>query len=90
MEKTPQLSASQAVHLIHNMRDFASTELVECLDRIIGKGIDTVSPSEHLAAYSALSQCGRAQVRPKITQLLLKRISQNIDLLRMDELCHLA
>lgn len=90
LEKTPVLSANQAVILICYLRETGSTELVECLDKIIGKGIDTITPSEHVAAYSSFAQCSRAQVRPKIMQLLLKRISQNLDLLRMDELCHLA
>jgi len=72
------------------MTRHASTELCEVFDRIIGANIDEMSPSDLYNAYGAFRTMQKAEVRPKIFSHLLKRLSNNLELLAMDELCGLA
>jgi len=61
--------------MLSYMNQYSSTELTECFDRIIGKNIDSLSNSEIFIAYASFMTASRAQVRPKILSLLIKRIS---------------
>lgn len=51
LKLTDRLSAQQAVQLLFHMSKFASTDLVECFDRIIGYNLDKLDPSDVLNAF---------------------------------------
>ncbi len=72
------------------MAEFGSTETFECFDRVIGSKIDELTPREVLSVFISFSSAKSAQIRPKILQLLLKRLSTALDQLTVSELSHLA
>lgn len=90
LELSQHVTAPQAVRMLLALMADASSELVEVFDRIIGKNIDELSASEVFYAYMGFSYAERAQVRPKIFGLLIKRLSNCLELLNMEELCTLA
>lgn len=90
LEISQQLTADQAVRLLGAMTRHASSELCEVFDRIIGAKIDELSPSDLCGAYGSFKVMKKAEVRPKIFAHLLKRLSNNLELLPIDELCSLA
>ena len=90
MQHAPKLNAHQAVELLGTMYRFASTECVECFDRLIGGGIDELSPGEIASAFIYLHRVEKAHVRPKIITLLTKRISDCIERLTVYQLGSVA
>lgn len=52
---------------------------MEVLDRIIGSNIDEISTFEAYSALIAFAEAGEAEIRPKITALLLSTLSDNFD-----------
>jgi hypothetical protein len=86
MNHAPKLKAHQAVELLGTMYRFASTECVECFDRLIGGGIDELSPGEIANAFIYLHRVEKAHVRPKIIALLTKRIADCIEKLTVYQL----
>lgn len=90
LEMSQRLTADQALRLLGAMTRHASSELCEVFDRIIGAKIDEMSPSDVYGAYGSFRSMKKAEVRPKIFAHLLKRLSNNLELLSIDELCGLA
>lgn len=68
----------------------ASSELIEVFDRVIGKNIDDLKPREVLYAFIGFTSITKATVRPKIQSLLLKRLSDSLEMLSVNELTALA
>jgi len=48
---SPHLTGPQAVSLLLKMSDTDSNDLIEVFDRIIGKKLDTLTPSQVFQAY---------------------------------------
>jgi hypothetical protein len=74
LKRTTQISASQAVELGLLFSSFGSTELYECLDKIVGKGIDELNSEEYIEALIAFASAEKAQIRPKILSIIAKRV----------------
>jgi hypothetical protein len=90
LKNLSKLSADVAITLLRAMNATASTETVEVFDRILGKDIDALTPSQLYQALMGFLTVQRANVRPKILALLTKRISTNLEHLQMSELTGLA
>ena len=52
---------------------------MEVFDRIIGSNIDDIPVAKVYDAFMAFSHASRAEVRPKISQLLLRTLTENLD-----------
>jgi hypothetical protein len=90
LKNLSKLSVDVAITLLRALNATASTETVEVFDRIIGKDIDALTPSQLYQALVGFLTVQRANVRPKILALLTKRISTNLERLKMSELTELA
>ena len=74
--------------LIQGICGFASERTVELLDRIIGNGIYEVTAQQILPTLKAFMTTGSA--RPKIFQVLMKRVKDHVDEYSLSELCDLS
>lgn len=90
LKRVTQMTPTLVLPLLDLFSDTGSTELYECLDRIIGRGIDELTASDILEAFVSFRSVQKAQIRPKIFTLLLKRISQHMDAYTIRELTALA
>ena len=59
---------------------------MEVFDRIIGLNIDDIPIRQIFDAFVAFASSEKAEVRPKITQLLLKTLSENLEQLLPSQL----
>ena len=59
---------------------------MEVFDRIIGANIDDITIGEVFDAFMAFSSTEKADVRPKIVQLLLRTLADNLDQLMPSQL----
>jgi hypothetical protein len=75
-----------ALELVGIMHPYASTELIEVFDRLIGAQHANLTPSEAFDALMSFSNAKRATVRPKIFAVLYKRLSQDFDRLSSEQL----
>jgi hypothetical protein len=74
LNRATQMSTQNVLDLAPLMTDFGSTEMYECFDRILGNRIDELSPREILSAYVSFKTAQKAEIRPKILSLLLKKL----------------
>lgn len=86
MQSAGTFNHSQAVDLAAIMYPYASTELMEVLDRIIGPQHANLTTNEAFDALMAFTNAGHAKVRPKIIQVLFKRLSHDYDRLSTSQL----
>ena len=63
---------------------------MEVFDRIIGANIDEISIPQVFEAFLAFSTAEKAEVRPKITALLLSTLADNFDQLLPTQLIQLC
>lgn len=66
LKRCTQITSDQAVSLLATMRNYASSQLVEVFDKIIGKNIDELNASQLHQAYCSFLTVEKAMVRPKI------------------------
>lgn len=90
LKNAHDLSAKDCVALMNLMTDYGSTEIFECFDRVIGAQIDTLSPKEIVQALVDFKAAQHAQIRPKIINLLTKRVEQVLDQVTSSELTYLT
>ena len=79
------LNYKQAIDLAAIMFPYASSELMEIFDRLIGAHHANLSPFEAFDALMAFSSA-KAIVRPKIIQVLFKKLSQNFERLSTQQI----
>lgn len=80
------LNHFHAVDLVAIMYPFASTELMEVFDRLIGKQHSNLTVNEAFDSLMAFSNAKQARIRPKILQVLFKRLAQDFDRLSSSQL----
>ena len=73
------IDAHQAIILAQVFANCGSTYTMEVFDRIIGGQIDEISVQQVYQAFMAFTGAEKATVRPKITQLLMRNLSDNLD-----------
>ena len=81
-----QIEVTQAIHLAQIFSTSGSTFTMEVFDRIIGANIDDITIGEVFDAFMAFSSTEKADVRPKIVQLLLRTLADNLDQLMPSQL----
>ena len=81
-----QIEVTQAIHLAQIFSSSGSTFTMEVFDRIIGANIDDITIGEVFDAFMAFSSTEKADVRPKIVQLLLRTLADNLDQLLPSQL----
>ena len=74
-----QIEVTQAIHLAQIFSTSGSTFTMEVFDRIIGSNIDDITIGEVFDAFMAFSSTSKADIRPKIVQLLLRTLADNLD-----------
>ena len=79
-------NAQQAIHLVQVFYKCGSSYTMEVFDRIIGLNIDDIPIRQIFDAFVAFASSEKAEVRPKITQLLLKTLSENLEQLLPSQL----
>ena len=67
-----------ALNLVLVFNKSGSTFTLELFDHIIGTNIDEMSPQQIYDAFMALACAEKADVRPKITSLLMQALSENL------------
>ena len=72
------ITVSMALNLVHVFSKSGSNFTLELVDRIIIANIDEMSPKQIYDAFLALACTEKADVRPKITHLLMKALSENL------------
>ena len=95
LEKTVErnalnLDAQQAIHLAQVFAETGSSYTMEIFDRIIGANIEDIPVFQVFDAFMAFSTVGRAQVRPKIQNILLRTLADNLDQLLPSQLIGLC
>jgi hypothetical protein len=73
---------------LQSVHGYASPETIELLDRIIGGNIHDVPVENVLPTLKAFM--GSEHTRPKIIQLLIKKLKDNVDELTLRELCDIS
>lgn len=71
------IDVKQAVDLVQVFSRCGSTYTLEIFDRIIGANIDELSAEQAYDAFIAFCSAEKAAVRPKITSLLMKAMSDS-------------
>ena len=56
-----------------------SSYTMEVFDRVIGSNIDDIATHRVYEAFMAFSTASKAEIRPKITSLLLRTLTENLD-----------
>jgi len=80
------LDYHQALLLMSYVAPYASTELMEVFDRIIGLRRKDLTPSEAMDALTASRRAEKAVVRQKFVDVMCKIVSQNLHLLSTSQL----
>ena len=87
-ENARHLKVKEAVNLLQAVQSYASAETIELLDRIIGGNIQDVPVESILPTLKAFM--GSEHSRPKIIQVLVKKLRENVDELTLNELCDVS
>jgi hypothetical protein len=87
-ENARNLKVQEALNLLQSVHGYASPETIELLDRIIGGNIHEVPVENVLPTLKAFM--GSEHTRPKIIQLLIKKLKDNVDELTLRELCDIS
>lgn len=86
LQSAGMLNYFHAVDLVSIMYPYASTELMEVFDRLIGQQHNNLTVNEAFDSLMAFSNAKQARIRPKILQVLFKRLSQDFDRLSTSQL----
>jgi hypothetical protein len=76
-ENSRKLSTAEAIDIVRGVSGYASAELMELLDRIIGNGIYEITAEQVIPTLEAFLSSEHS--REKIFQVLIKRIKDNVD-----------
>lgn len=90
LKRVTTLSVEQCVELGILFSSFGSTELFECFDKIVGRGIDELTSGQYIDALIAFSCAEKAVIRPKIINVLSKRVQMHLPEYSMSQLTTLA
>jgi uncharacterized membrane-anchored protein YjiN (DUF445 family) len=88
IDNARHLKVNEAVNLLQGAHSFASAEVIEILDRIIGGNIHEVETARLLPTLKAFMSTDKA--REKILHLLLKQVREHVDEFTLRELCDLS
>ena len=88
IENARHLKVAEAVNLLQGVHPYASAEVTEILDRIIGGNIHDVSVDKLIPTLQAFMSC--EQARDKIFHVLMKQIKEHVDEFTLRELCDLS
>jgi hypothetical protein len=86
LQSSERLNYMQAIDLVSIMYQYATTELMEVFDRLIGQQHNNLSINEAFDALMAFCNAKQAKIRPKIIQVLFKRISKDFEKLSSSQL----
>jgi hypothetical protein len=90
LNRATSMTPKHVLDLAPVMVQFGSSEIYECFERIIGDKIDDLTPRDTLTAFMSFKLVHKAEIRDKIFPLLLKKLADNLDLLSIEDLSHLA
>lgn len=79
MDNALQIEADQAIYLAEIFSRVGSSYTMEVFDRVIGSNIDDIPVHRVYEAFMAFSTASKAEIRPKITSLLLRTLTENLD-----------
>ena len=88
--EAPKINVTMALDLVQVFSRSGSTTTLELFDRIIGANIDDMSAQQIYDAFMAFATAEKAIVRPKITSLLMKVLSENLFNYSNDQLLRLC
>lgn len=72
------------------MAPYASAQLLEVLDRIIGRNVHHLQADQVVQALYAFCSANIDSVRPKIKTLLFRKVVDVLDELSIDSLCNVV
>ena len=84
------IDVHQAITLAQAFATCGSSYTMEVFDRIIGSQIDDINVHQVYDAFMAFTRVQQATVRPKITSLLLRCLSEQLDKLLPIQLLNLS
>lgn len=87
-ENSRKIAVDEAVELVRSVSNYASAEVIELLDRIIGNGIYDLKPDQIIPTLEAFLSSEHS--RDKIFQALIKRVRDDVDHFTLSELTTLS